>query len=186
MDKYAILKTYYGYDEFRGGQEVLIDHILAGKDVVGIMPTGAGKSICYQIPAMLLPGITIVISPLISLMQDQVSALVQNEIPAAFINSSLTASQYQKVLKNLQEQAYKILYVAPERLLNEDFLQVIKRMPISMISVDEAHCISHWGQDFRPSYLKIIEFAQSLKQRPIISAFTATATNEVKIGRAHV
>lgn len=180
MDKYAILKTYYGYDEFRGGQEVLIDHILAGKDVVGIMPTGAGKSICYQIPAMLLPGITIVISPLISLMQDQVSALVQNEIPAAFINSSLTASQYQKVLKNLQEQMYKILYVAPERLLNEDFLQVIKRLPISMISVDEAHCISHWGQDFRPSYLKIIEFAQSLKQRPIISAFTATATNEVK------
>lgn len=180
MDKYTILKAYYGYDAFRGGQEEIIDHILKGKDVVGIMPTGAGKSICYQIPAMLLQGITIVISPLISLMKDQVDALIQNDIPAAFINSSLTSAQYGKVLKDIKKKEVKILYIAPERLLSEAFVELAKTMDIAMISVDEAHCISHWGQDFRPSYLKILEFVKLLKKRPILSAFTATATTRVK------
>lgn len=180
MDQYTILKAFYGYDEFRGGQEEIINHILAGNDVVGIMPTGAGKSLCYQIPAMLLEGLTIVISPLISLMQDQVNALRQNELPAAFMNSSLTSSEYGEVLRNLKQNKYKILYVAPERLTNDAFLNIVDELEISMVSVDEAHCISQWGQDFRPSYLKIIEFVKHLKKRPILSAFTATATTQVK------
>lgn len=180
MDQYTILKAFYGYDEFRGGQEEIINHIMAGNDVVGIMPTGAGKSLCYQIPAMLLEGLTIVISPLISLMQDQVNALRQNELPAAFMNSSLTSSEYGEVLRNLKQNKYKILYVAPERLTNDAFLNIVDELEISMVSVDEAHCISQWGQDFRPSYLKIIEFVKHLKKRPILSAFTATATTQVK------
>lgn len=180
MDAHTLLKTYYGYDEFRGGQEEIIQHILKGRDVVGIMPTGAGKSICYQIPAMLLKGLTIVISPLISLMQDQVHALTQNDIPAAFINSSLTSSQYHKVLESIKQGEYKILYIAPERLLNEGFIRLAQELDIAMVSVDEAHCISHWGQDFRPSYLKILEFIKLLPKRPILTAFTATATTRVK------
>lgn len=180
MDKYTLLKKTYGYETFRQGQEELIDTILSGKDVVGIMPTGAGKSICYQIPALLLDGITLVISPLISLMQDQVNALVQNEIAAAYINSSLSASQYYKVLENIRKNAYKIIYVAPERLENEAFLSLASDLHISMVSVDEAHCISKWGQDFRVSYTKIMDFVHQLPQRPVISAFTATATKEVK------
>lgn len=180
MDAHTLLKTYYGYDEFRGGQEEIIQHILKGQDAVGIMPTGAGKSICYQIPAMLLKGITIVISPLISLMQDQVHALTQNDIPAAFINSSLTSSQYHKVLQSIKQGEYKILYIAPERLLNEAFIKLAQELDIAMVSVDEAHCISHWGQDFRPSYLKIVEFIKLLPKRPILTAFTATATTRVK------
>lgn len=180
MDQYTILKAFYGYDEFRGGQEEIIEHIMSGNDVVAIMPTGAGKSLCYQIPAMLLPGLTIVISPLISLMQDQVDALRQNDIPAALINSSLSSSEFREVLKQIRNHEYKILYVAPERLTNETFLAMVDTLDISMISVDEAHCISQWGQDFRPSYLKIIEFVNRLKKRPIISAFTATATAQVK------
>ena len=180
LDKYTILKKIYGYETFRQGQEELIDTILAGDDVVGIMPTGAGKSICYQIPALLLEGVTLVISPLISLMQDQVNALVQNEIAAAYINSSLSASQYYKVLDNIRQGMYKIIYVAPERLMNEAFLSLAAEMDIAMISIDEAHCISKWGQDFRISYTKIMDFVHQLPKRPVISAFTATATKEVK------
>jgi len=148
--------------------------------VLGVMPTGAGKSICFQIPALLLPGVTIVISPLISLMKDQVSQLRLGEIPAAFINSSLTTGQYREVLRRVGNGLYKIIYVAPERLGTEDFQRFALETPISLIAVDEAHCVSQWGQDFRPSYLKISAFVEKLKNRPIIGAFTATATTDVK------
>lgn len=180
MDKYQILKTYFGYDSFREGQELLIDSILAGRDALGIMPTGAGKSLCYQIPALLLPGITLVVSPLISLMKDQVQALNQAGIHAAYINSSLSENQISKALKLALAGQYKIIYVAPERLETAGFLTFALHTEISMVTVDEAHCISQWGQDFRPSYLKIIRFIQQLKTRPIVSAFTATATALVK------
>lgn len=180
MNAKEVLKTYYGYDSFRTGQENIINAILSGRDVLAIMPTGAGKSICYQVPALLLPGITIVISPLISLMQDQVKALNEAGIHAAFINSSLTDSQISKALERAKEGVYKIIYVAPERLESWEFLQFAEKAEISMVTVDEAHCISQWGQDFRPSYLKIVEFVKNLAKRPILSAFTATATEEVK------
>lgn len=180
MDKYAILKEYFGHDDFREGQAELIDKILAGYDVLGIMPTGAGKSICYQVPALMLDGITLVVSPLISLMKDQVSALVQSGIKAAYINSSLTSSQYSEVFRRAYNGTYKIIYVAPERLLTEAFINFAEQMKISMVTVDEAHCVSQWGQDFRPSYMKIVEFIERLSYRPIISAFTATATKEVR------
>ncbi len=180
MNTRELLKTYFGYDSFRAGQENIINTILSGKDVLAIMPTGAGKSICYQVPALLLPGITIVISPLISLMQDQVKALNEAGIHAAFINSSLTDSQISKALARAAEGVYKIIYVAPERLESFEFLQFAAKVEISMVTVDEAHCISQWGQDFRPSYLKIVEFVRNLETRPILSAFTATATEEVK------
>lgn len=180
MTKHEVLKKYFGYDTFREGQETLVDSILAGQDVLGIMPTGAGKSICYQVPALLLPGITLVISPLISLMKDQVQALNEAGIHAAFINSSLTETQIAKALFLAAKGQYKIIYVAPERLETENFLQFAHSVEISMVAVDEAHCISQWGQDFRPSYLKIVQFVKALPQRPILSAFTATATEEVK------
>ena len=180
MTKYDVLKKYFGYDSFREGQETLVDGILSGKDAMGIMPTGAGKSLCYQIPALLMPGITLVISPLISLMKDQVSTLNQAGIHAAYLNSSLTAGQYRTAMKNMVNGQYKIVYVAPERLLTESFIEAVRSMDISMISVDEAHCISQWGQDFRPSYLKIPDFVSLLQKRPILTAFTATATREVK------
>ena len=180
MDTKEVLKVYFGYDSFKPGQEAIIDAILGGKDVLAIMPTGSGKSICYQVPAMLLPGITIVISPLISLMQDQVKALNEAGIHAGYINSSLTETQISKVYHKASEGTFKILYVAPERLESKAFMNFSDRMEISMVTVDEAHCISQWGQDFRPSYLKIIGFIGSLKKRPVVSAFTATATNEVK------
>lgn len=180
MNAKETLKQYFGYDSFREGQEDIIDAIIAGKDILAIMPTGAGKSICYQVPALLLPGITIVISPLISLMQDQVKALNEAGIHAAFINSSLTDSQISKALERAAQGAYKIMYVAPERLESWDFVQFASRADISMVTVDEAHCISQWGQDFRPSYLKIVDFVNGLAKRPILSAFTATATEEVK------
>lgn len=180
MTKYEVLKKYFGYDSFREGQEMLVDALLNGQDVLGIMPTGAGKSLCYQIPALLLPGITLVVSPLISLMKDQVSTLNQAGIHAAFLNSSLSAAQYRKALGFAMEGRYKIIYVAPERLLTPEFLCAVQSMEISMISVDEAHCISQWGQDFRPSYLKITEFVEQLPARPVIGAFTATATKEVR------
>jgi len=180
MDKFDILKKYFGYSEFREGQENLIDGILAGRDVLGIMPTGAGKSICYQVPALLLPGITLVISPLISLMKDQVQALNQAGVHAAYINSSLSESQISKALRLAAAGQYKIIYVAPERLETYGFLTFARQSDISMLTVDEAHCISQWGQDFRPSYLKIVQFIRQLEKRPVISAFTATATETVK------
>ena len=180
MNALETLKTYFGYDTFREGQEKIVEAILANRDVLAIMPTGAGKSICYQIPALMLPGITLVISPLISLMQDQVKALNDAGIHAAFINSSLTENQIGKALYLAASGRYKIIYVAPERLENYEFLEFARNVEISMVTVDEAHCISQWGQDFRPSYLKIVEFVKNLPKRPIVSAFTATATEEVK------
>lgn len=180
MNKFEVLKEYFGHDGFRNGQSEIIDSILSGRDVLGIMPTGAGKSICYQVPAMILEGITLVVSPLISLMKDQVSSLLQAGISAAYINSSLSAVQYRSVFNKAYNGAYKIIYVAPERLSTEEFINFAEKMKISMLTVDEAHCVSQWGQDFRPSYLKIVEFIERLSYRPIVSAFTATATNEVK------
>lgn len=179
MTKHDILKQYFGHDSFRDGQEDLIDNIISGRDVLGIMPTGAGKSVCYQVPAMLLNGITVVISPLISLMKDQVRALVESGIPAAYINSSLSFGQLREVFRRASAGAYKIIYVAPERLTTDGFLAFAENTTISMVTVDEAHCVSQWGQDFRPSYLKIVEFIELLSYRPIISAFTATATKQV-------
>ena len=180
MTKQEALKTYFGYDSFRPGQETLVDGILSGRDVLGIMPTGAGKSICYQIPALLLPGVTLVISPLISLMKDQVTTLNQAGIHAAYLNSSLTAGQFRTALRYMAQGRYKIVYVAPERLLTDSFLDAVNGMEISMVSVDEAHCISQWGQDFRPSYLRIRQFVDGLRNRPVVSAFTATATRQVR------
>ncbi len=180
MDKFDVLQKYFGYSGFREGQEALIDSILNGQDVLGIMPTGAGKSICYQVPALLLSGITLVVSPLISLMKDQVQALNQAGVHAAYINSSLSESQISKALRLAAGGQYKIIYVAPERLETHEFLAFAERVEISMLTVDEAHCISQWGQDFRPSYLKIVQFIHKLKNRPVISAFTATATENVK------
>ena len=181
MDKkLEVLSRYFGYTQFRGAQEELIDAVLSGRDVLGVMPTGGGKSLCYQIPALLLPGITLVISPLISLMQDQVLTLKSVGVPAAYLNSSLSLEQQCLVLRNLRQGRYKILYAAPERLLGEGFLAMAREVPISLVAVDEAHCISQWGQDFRPSYLKIPEFLQTLPQRPVVSAYTATATPTVR------
>ncbi len=178
--KQEYLKKYFGYDGFREGQETLIDGILSGRDVLGIMPTGAGKSICYQLPALLLEGVTLVVSPLISLMKDQVGALNQAGIHAAFLNSSLSPAQYQKALKLAGQGRYSIIYIAPERLLNEEFLSFACGVKIAMVAVDEAHCVSQWGQDFRPSYLRIPEFIDRLPARPVVSAFTATATAQVR------
>ena len=174
------LKQYFGYDSLRTGQEELINGILAGHDVLGIMPTGAGKSLCYQLPALMLKGITLVISPLISLMSDQVKALNQAGVHAAYINSSLTENQIRMALSYASQGRYKIIYVAPERLNTPRFLDFACNADISMLTVDEAHCISQWGQDFRPSYLEISGFLTRLPRRPIVSAFTATATERVK------
>lgn len=183
-DKYhtpeQALKILFGYDSFRAGQKSVIDSILAGRDAFAVMPTGAGKSVCYQIPAVLLPGITLVVSPLISLMQDQVKALNEAGVPAAFINSSLSEKDYNETIRRARQGIYKIIYIAPERLATESFLTLAKSVPVSMVTVDEAHCISQWGQDFRPSYMKIVEFVKILEKRPIISAFTATATETVR------
>ena len=174
------LKQYFGYDSLRTGQEELINGILAGHDVLGIMPTGAGKSLCYQLPALILKGITLVISPLISLMSDQVKALNQAGVHAAYINSSLTENQIRMALSYASQGRYKIIYVAPERLNTPRFLDFACNADISMLTVDEAHCISQWGQDFRPSYLEIAGFLTRLPRRPIVSTFTATATERVK------
>ena len=180
MTKEEALKTYFGYDAFRGGQEPVIDALLSGRDAMGIMPTGAGKSVCYQIPALLLPGITLVISPLVSLMRDQVTQLVQMGVPAAYLNSTLTFKQYLLALERARAGRYKIIYVAPERLETEGFQSFAQAADISLVAVDEAHCISQWGQDFRPSYLNIPAFVEGLLRRPPVGAFTATATPEVQ------
>ena len=178
--KESILQRVFGYSAFRGGQEALIDAQLQGRDAFGIMPTGGGKSLCYQIPALLLEGVTLVISPLISLMRDQVMALKNAGVAAAYINSSLTPAQIRLVYRNIQSGMYKIIYVAPERLLTDGFLEAIQARKVSLVTVDEAHCISQWGQDFRPSYLKIVDFLNILTPRPVVSAFTATATETVR------
>lgn len=180
MTAAEVLKKYFGYESFREGQQELITKILEHHDVLGIMPTGAGKSICYQVPAVMLEGITLVISPLISLMKDQVGTLNEAGIRAAYLNSSLSYAQYRKALSLARGYTYKIIYVAPERLMSDDFLSFAKEMKISMVCVDEAHCVSQWGQDFRPHYLQIREFLKEMPQRPIVSAFTATATTQVK------
>ena len=178
--KEELLKQYFGHSAFRPGQEALIDALTEGRDVLGVMPTGAGKSVCYQIPALMLPGITLVISPLISLMKDQVVSLKQAGVSTAYINSSLTYPQYLEVLRRAKRDTYKIIYVAPERLSTEGFLAFVESAELSLLAVDEAHCVSQWGQDFRPSYLKIAEFCAALPKRPPVGAFTATATDEVK------
>ena len=174
------LKQYFGYDSFRPGQSGLVDAILAGRDALGVMPTGAGKSVCYQIPAMLLPGVTVVISPLISLMRDQVDGLNDAGIPAAFINTTQAGDEQGMVLAQAAAGDVKLLYVAPERLETERFRNFASRVSISLIAVDEAHCVSQWGQDFRSSYLGIGEFIAGLPSRPIVAAFTATATERVR------
>lgn len=180
MDKYEVLKHCFGHSRFRQGQEELVDAVLSGRDALGIMPTGGGKSLCYQIPALLLGGITIVISPLISLMKDQVEGLIQSGISAAYINSSLSAEEFRRIYQAAQNGCYKLLYVAPERLDTEGFTALVQGLHISLVAVDEAHCISQWGQNFRPSYLRIPDFVASLPQRPVLAAFTATATAQVQ------
>ena len=186
QDKLSVLKEYFGHTAFREGQEGLIDAILAGRDVVGIMPTGAGKSLCYQIPALMSSGITIVVSPLISLMKDQVNSLIQSGVRAAYLNSSLSLAQYDLAIKNAKMGAYKLIYVAPERLCTPSFLSLAASVRISLIAVDEAHCVSQWGQDFRPSYMRIPEFVATLPYRPVIAAFTATATKAVRLDIANM
>lgn len=180
MEPEALLQQYFGHASFRTGQKKAIDAILQGRDVLAVMPTGAGKSVCYQISALLLPGITIVISPLISLMKDQVEALHQVGIPAAYVNSSISSEEFHMTMQLAQQEKYKILYVAPERLMTDSFLWLAERVQISMVAVDEAHCVSQWGQDFRQSYLDIPMFVQQLPRRPICTAFTATATVQVE------
>lgn len=175
-----LLKNHFGYDDFRKGQEEIITHILNKEDCLAIMPTGAGKSICYQIPALTFEETTIVISPLISLMKDQVDSLVQNGISATFINSSLTTNEYYQTIENAKLGMYKIIYVAPERLNSDNFIDLLNKINISMFAIDEAHCVSQWGHDFRPSYTEIANIILNLKERPVVTAFTATATELVK------
>ena len=180
MDKRTALQQYFGFSSFRDGQQTLIDATLAGRDALGVMPTGGGKSLCYELPALLLPGITLVISPLISLMKDQVMALRSAGIPAGCINSAMAPEELRAAYQDTRYGVYKILYVAPERLLGDGFCALAQELDISLVAVDEAHCISQWGQDFRPSYLKITEFLQKLPRRPALAAFTATATRQVR------
>ena len=176
----AALKRYFGYDSFRPGQEGVVETIMSGRDVLGVMPTGAGKSVCYQIPAALLPGVTIVVSPLISLMRDQVDALNDAGLNAAYINTTQDPDEQGMVLAQAAAGQVRLLYVAPERLETERFRRFAAHVPIALIAVDEAHCVSQWGQDFRSAYLGIGEFIASLPQRPAVAAFTATATERVR------
>lgn len=179
MDIYGVLKKYFGYDEFKKGQEKLIQGIIKGQDVLGIMPTGGGKSLCYQLPAIVLKGVTIVISPLISLMKDQVDSLSEMGLPVTYINSTLEYYEFMERLEEIRRGKYKIVYVAPERLNTDLFINLVKNIDISLVAIDEAHCISQWGHDFRPSYLEIPKFINSLDVRPVVAAFTATATKEI-------
>ena len=180
MDKLAVLRQYFGFSSFREGQQTLIDAVLAGRDVLGVMPTGGGKSLCYELPALLLPGLTLVISPLISLMKDQVMALQNAGIHAGCIHSAMSVEELREAYRDTRFGAYKILYIAPERLLTDGFCALAQELEISLLAVDEAHCISQWGQDFRPSYLKVPEFVAQLDERPVLAAFTATATPAVR------
>lgn len=180
MNPISVLQRCYGYTAFRSGQLELIESIMAGRDTLGIMPTGGGKSICYQIPAILLEGVTVVISPLISLMKDQVDTLKEYGISAELVNSTLSTTEFREIMDNARAGQYKMLYVAPERLETESFISFIQEVPIAMVAVDEAHCVSQWGHDFRPSYRRIDEMIRRMPKRPIISAFTATATPLVK------
>ena len=180
MEQVRLLKQYFGHETYRDGQKPLINALLAGRDVLGVMPTGAGKSVCYQLPALMLPGTSLVVSPLISLMKDQVAALTGMGIPAAYINSMLTSGEYAETLFQAGLGQFKILYVAPERLLTADFQRLCRSISIPLVAVDEAHCVSQWGQDFRPSYLDIAGFIKGLPKRPVVGAFTATATDAVK------
>ena len=180
MDKLQTLRHYFGHDGFRAGQETMVDALLSGRDALGVMPTGAGKSMCYQVPALMLPGITLVISPLISLMADQVAALKSAGVPAAYLNSTLSPRQMEIALERAYQGVYKIIYVAPERLEAPSFVRFAQNVHISLVAVDEAHCVSQWGQDFRPVYLRIAEFVDLLPRRPVMGAFTATATQRVR------
>lgn len=175
-----LLKTIYGYENFRKGQDIIINNILSKKDTLGVMSTGGGKSICYQIPALIYPHLTIVISPLISLMKDQVDSLKYLGVRAGFLNSTLSKEEYLKLVQGIRNKSIKILYIAPERLANEKFINFIKNIQLSMVAVDEAHCISQWGHDFRKSYLEIPDFLNKINQRPQILALTATATSKVR------
>ncbi|HZG83449.1 MAG TPA: DNA helicase RecQ [Paenibacillus sp.] len=176
----TFLKRYFGYDSFKNGQEELVANILQGRDVLGVMPTGAGKSVCYQLPAAMLPGVTLVVSPLISLMKDQVDALQEVGIPTTFINSTLSAEEVRERFRDIKAGKYTLLYVAPERLESERFLSLLEELPIPLLAVDEAHCVSQWGHDFRPSYMNVGRLVGRLKKRPVVAAFTATATDAVK------
>ena len=180
MDKLAVLRQFFGFSAFRAGQQTLIDAVLSGRDALGVMPTGGGKSLCYELPALLLPGMTLVVSPLISLMKDQVMALRNAGIPAGCINSSMSLDELRETYRDVRYGAYKLLYVAPERLLTDGFCSLAQELEIPLVAVDEAHCISQWGQDFRPSYLKIADFIAQLPTRPVVAAFTATATKQVR------
>lgn len=180
VDKLEVLEKYFGYKSFRRGQEEIIDEIINGRDVLAIMPTGGGKSICYQIPSLILDGVTIVISPLISLMKDQVDTLNSTGINSAFLNSSLSMYEFNEIMNGIENNKYKIIYVAPERLLSNEFITAITKIKISQIAIDEAHCVSQWGHDFRVSYKGIATFIDKLIERPIITAFTATASEEVR------
>lgn len=186
MKPIDIIRKYYGYTSFRPGQELVIDTILSRRDSLAIMPTGAGKSLCFQVPGLLLSGITLIISPLISLMKDQVDALIEQEIPATFINSQCSVEELKERFSNIRRGHTKLIYISPERLQNEFFSAFIKDMDISMVVIDEAHCVSQWGHDFRPSYCAIGDWVKSLSVRPIVAAFTATATEKVKADMLHL
>lgn len=186
MQAQETLRKYFGHEAFRPGQEVMVNALTHHRDALGVMPTGAGKSMCYQVPALMMPGVAIVISPLISLMADQVAALKSAGVPAAYLNSSLTPRQMELAMQRARQGAYKIIYVAPERLETPSFQAMAQSMPISLLAVDEAHCVSQWGQDFRQSYLDIPVFMEQLPVRPVCTAFTATATKQVEADIARI